>query len=436
MCTRKSAWFSGFDLAIVLLFVAAAPVPAQWVSFSDQTATRLQLSSVPNDDAEEKEIEIGDLNRDGRVDMVVARKAPNYSYGPRTHVLLLKESGRFVDRTSQYAPHFLSTPTDARDIVVADLNGDNWLDVVIANTFGQQPRFYWNLGRRADGTWAGLYDTTQWSFPVLALNSCGVAAGDVDRDGDLDLYFSNYVLPPLASVRDTLLINVGQGQFQDQTTTRLGSYANSYNGTHAEIRDMNGDGAPDIVKESATEPIFPWNKAGVFLLYNNGSGVFNTTPFQPLAVIGTQGFQCPYMFTIGRLNADLLPDIYVVDDAQDRVLLATGVGAGRVSYSYANPTPSPRTVDWGGNVHMADIDNDGDLDVGVASTDFEDTAPCDNVMPFALLRNFLGSLTDPYTSPKNVHMPAHDVAFLDVNGDGKLDIFMGVCHGYKVFIRN
>ena len=64
----------------------------------------------------------------------------------------MNQGGVLVDQTSLLAPGFLAQPTDARDVIIGDFTGDGWEDVVIANTFTQQPKFYTTRGRTPWGS--------------------------------------------------------------------------------------------------------------------------------------------------------------------------------------------------------------------------------------------------------------------------------------------
>ena len=44
-----------------------------------------------------------------------------------------------------------------------------------------------------------------------------------------------------------------------------------------------------------------------------------------------------------------------------------------------------------------------------------------------------GVLTDPWGADQNFHVRPHDFEFVDVDRDGCLDLFMGLCTGYAVF---
>ena len=48
------------------------------------------------------------------------------------------------------------------------------------------------------------------------------------------------------------------------------------------------------------------------------------------------------------------------------------------------------------------------------------------------------SAVDPWpaTDNQNFHEPrVHDFAFIDINGDGCFDLFLGLCSGYQVLIN-
>jgi hypothetical protein len=152
------------------------------VKFADETAARLVAAAgVGAADPDEKAFAWGDVDHDGDVDLVVARKQPFTTTGKRRNVLLLNESGVLVDRTAQYAAQsdvpldlgFL-TPTNDRDILLADLDRDGWLDAVTAATESDgdpqhiaYPRVYVNRGEDAGG-WRGFRHEAARIPPMLS----------------------------------------------------------------------------------------------------------------------------------------------------------------------------------------------------------------------------------------------------------------------------
>ncbi|MCH8033030.1 MAG: VCBS repeat-containing protein [Bacteroidetes bacterium] len=422
-------------LSVIIVFLMSQSTIAQWINLEDQTADRLKLSSIQKFDGEEKDIAIGDLNRDGWMDIVVVRKNPFSNQGPRADLLLLNDRGKLVDSTLHYAPEFISNPSDARDVLIIDIDGDNWDDVIVCNTFAQQPILYHNLGNDESGEWLGLQDETASRFPLITVNPlqfCAVWGGDITGNGAPDIYFSNY--NPSGLCFDVLLINDGTGNFTDETINRLGTLRNSAFGTSVEIHDVDNDGDNDIVKISTLFDVPPWNAIGVFILFNEGTGTFSNWQ----KIFGNS----PYMFTIGDLTNDLKKDVYTVDDQQDYVNIATNLWPDSlIDFNTSTLSNSPRTTGFGGNVKMVDIDNDGDLDVGVASVDV-DFPPCETggLRKFTLLRNqdiASGTLMDPWGTTSNPwNLSSYDFAFLDINRDGNMDIFLGLCTSYAIFMQD
>lgn len=403
-----------------------------WVEWNDESLT--WLSGIANN-SHEKDIAVSDLNNDGWTDVIVVQKAPFSNPGPRQDLLLMNNGSALADQTATYAPGFLSNPSDARDVFIGDFDDDGWDDVVIANTFGDQPIFYHNLGDDVNGNWLGLADESAARFPlplnIPFLQFCAVWAGDIDDNGSLDIYFSNYGQNQGQGVsEDVLLINNGNGYFTDETDARMGNLRNSAFGTSVEIVDMDGDDDLDIVKISTLFGVSPWNDNAVLLLFNDGSGNFSN--WQNLTPSGA-----PYMFTIGDFNENGLKDLYVVDDNSD-YLLSVNSAIPDLSISFSTQiSPDPRTVFFGGNCKLADLDKDGDLDVGIAGADV-DIPPCQitGIRQFTMDRNNNGTLTAPYGAvnyPWNVS--AYDFAFLDLDNDCFPDLFLGLCDGFQVFIN-
>ena len=408
------------------------PARGSWIDYTDDSSIRLTITSVPQTDIDEKDVVVGDLDNDGWDDVVVVRKEGFMATGARADLLLMNEQGTLVDRTEAFAPGFAAAPTIARDAVIADFDGDGWDDLVIASTFGDQPRYYRNLGKNG-GTWLGLANESAARLPALDVGSiqyCGVSVGDVNGDGAPDLYFANYVMD--GATKDVLLINDGNGNFTDEGDDRLGELINSTFGVQATIIDIDKDGDQDIVKLSAKHATQPWGDDGIFILYNNGSGQFTDWSTVPSDLA--------YMFGIGDFDEDGRYDVYVVDDRADYVNRSTGVTANsNISFSQT-VTPWARTAGNGGNLHMGDLDGDGDIDLGVADVD-SSFPPCEteagSLRSFVLLENkddATGDFIDPFGAadkPWNVNM--FDFAFMDINKDGNLDIFTAECSGYRVF---
>jgi len=274
------------------------------------------------------------------------------------------------------------------------------------------------------------------AISIPTLQFCALWAGDLTGDGAPEIYFSNY--DPGGLAFDVLLINNGSGVFTDETVARMGDLRNSAFGTSGEIHDLDGDGDNDIVKISTLFDVPPWNDIGVFVLFNDGSGFFSNWMKPPSGAA--------YMFTVGDLDEDAngLPDIYVVDDNQDYVDLAQSATPDvSIQYTQNTLTNSPRTTGFGGNVKFGDLDLDGDLDLAIADVDV-DIPPCESGggsnRKFTMLQNegdATGTLSDPWGVQDNPwNVSTFDLALLDVDIDTDLDLLLGVCSGYMVFVQD
>lgn len=409
---------------------------AQWLDWIDITETNLTLSSVANSDDEEKDMEPADLNNDGYTDIIVARKNPFSSSNvpPKSDLLLMNLEGELVDQTALYASGFIDNPTHARDVYIEDLDGDGWKDVIFANTFEQLPSYYRNLGNDEDGNWLGLVEETASRFPTTLDDPpliCAVKGGDIDDDGDLDLYFVNYKQGNGAA-KDFIYINDGNGNFTEEAEGRLGELRNSAFGTEGELKDMDNDGDLDIIKVSTLFGVPPWNSSGVFILYNNGDGTFENWQN-----ISSGVAPAPYMIEIEDFNQDGKLDLYIITDNPDVVLTADQLTPD-INITYTSQiVNTPSVNSFGGNLHTADFDLDGDLDIAVADVDV-DIPPCNSGRRFALLRNDDGFFSDPYAG---VELPdwatnTYDFSIFDLNNDDLPDFILGKCEGYSVYLSD
>jgi hypothetical protein len=129
----------------------------------------------------------------------------------------------------------------ALGVATADFNDDGWPDIYVAND--GQPNQLWINAH--DGTFrnTGLLSGTALSVEGEAKASMGVDAGDVDNDGDEDLFITE-----LTGQGADLYVNDGSGLFTDQSVrSRLRFATLPFTGFGTAWFDYDNDGWLDIL---------------------------------------------------------------------------------------------------------------------------------------------------------------------------------------------
>lgn len=265
-------------------------------------------------------IALGDVNKDGAVDLYVSNYIRNEyvegetifnkSYGAYSNMLLNNGDNTFKDITKSsglYQQHntFLS--------VFVDLNNDGHSDLVIAHDTGRV-HIYKNNG---DTTFTEKENPTVFSYPM------GIAVSDVNNDGLMDLYFSNVgnTLPEKlvrGDIRDNqefntdyiLLENKGNFVFEDTAQKRnAGTYGFGWG---VVSYDFNNDTLSDylISQNYARFPgiqlldLYPGN-----LLQQYDDGTFK--PVEKVANIENKNFGLTPVVT--DFNKDGKPDVVLAN---------------------------------------------------------------------------------------------------------------------------
>jgi len=232
---------------------------------------------------------------------------------------------------------FVDPHVHARGLASADLNGDGWVDVLVATRSGV--RVYQNLGGRFQATVTAQEQTK--GMDVFA-----VAAADFDADGDVDIYLTthfgpDYILYSPLSAEATLV------ELPTLFEHRGLTYAPGF-------YDFNQDGYLDIVNGkwligdlSTADPL------PTMLYISNGKRgwvVANLGNETPETIGETQAM------LVSDINGDGMPDVLTGNDYAPSDLIAIS----GLKNAFERITESTMSHD------SADIDNDGDLDVYTA----------------------------------------------------------------------
>lgn len=201
---------------------------------------------------------IYDLNGDAR---------PEIAFATHNNVLVNQGGGNLLPQSLVLRPR---PKTHAG--LFADLTGDGKTDYIVADLTG-----LWLF--RGDGTLPFSEPPLQvWQAPDEYLNPFVLTAGDVDQDGDNDLFLGQYKLPYLEGQMPTpyweandgfpsfLLLNDGKGIFTDATATSGLSSKHRRRLYASSLVDLDADHDLDLILVS--------DFAGIDLFLNNGQGKF------------------------------------------------------------------------------------------------------------------------------------------------------------------
>ena len=307
-----------------------------------------------------------DYDNDGDQDILVLRGAWLEDDGKIRNSLLQNDgNGHFVDVSTAAGVATPESPTQAA--VWADFDNDGWLDLFIGNesraelsddgTGNFPSQLFHNQG---DGTFKDVAN----SAGVTNDRYCkGVAAGDYDNDGDIDVYVSN-------RGPNRLYRNNGDLTFTD-VAVETGVMEPVQQSFASWFFDYDNDGHLDLfvaayqaTNEDVAAGYFELPHRGVApCLYRNlGNGQFEDVAQQ----VGLDRAYLPMGANFGDIDNDGFLDIYLTTGRPDFAALMPNVmfrndGAQQfVDVTFAGGFGH---LQKGHGIAFADIDNDGDQDI-------------------------------------------------------------------------
>ena len=249
---------------------------------------------------------------------------------------------------------------------LADVNNDGWTDVFLTSNLGAN-KLYLNRGDwqfEDVSVGAGIELADKWST--------GVVMVDVNADGWLDIYVCNAGFRIGSDQHNSLFLNNQDGTFRE-AAAEFGLDDAGYT-THAAFFDYDGDGDLDAyllnnsfipvntLNESGNRELYAedWRvkdflKGGGDKLLRNDDGKFVDVSEEAGIYGSLIGFGLGV--TVGDVNGDMLPDIYVSNDFFERDYLYINRGDGTFAEEIQSYLPHLSLASMG--TDMADINNDG-----------------------------------------------------------------------------
>ena len=257
-------------------------------------------------------VAIGDINNDGLSDVYFTSNLGG------NKLYLNKGNFKFEDISKKAGIE--GTKTWSTGVVMVDINADGFLDIYVCNAGNsmgdlQQNELFINNGDNTFTEKAAEYNLADTGITTHA------AFFDYDKDGDLDVYILNNSFIPVSSL----------------------NYSNK-----RDLRDKDWDVA-EILKGGGDKLMR--NDNGKFVDVSKEAGIYGSLIGFGLGV------------TVGDVNGDLYPDIYISNDFYERDYLYINNKNGTFTEQIQGWTSHISQSSMGAD--MADVNNDGKADIFV-----------------------------------------------------------------------
>ncbi len=379
-----------------------------------------------------------DVDGDGDSDLVAMRVfSPPTVPGTPTRLRVLRNTnGTFTDATDAVLGNV--TMIHPRFNFVGDFNRDGRPDLLIIGQGTDTPPFPGEqaklLIRTADGR---LADETATRLPQRSSFTHGLGVGDIDGDGDLDIYMGNI---NGGDTSPRFYINNGAGVFTEATgrlPTDVESRQKLFHSAH--LADVNGDGRPDLILGAANGTIT--NEC----LLNDGSGTFvrNARFALPPKLFSPDA--ATVWISSADLNGDGASDLLLATTGgtsllpDGRTIPGYGIAGLQLLLNRGDGTFYDTTTDsgftwnsderWVVSLDLVDFDGDGRPDIS-ASVALDQGSRS---------RLFLNRGAGRFTDASEAFAAARFSAFViarDVDGDGRVDLVSGSSNGDFALARS
>lgn len=282
----------------------------------------------------------------------------------------------------------------AQGVAVGDVDGDGDLDLLTANSGGGTVSIRLN-GGDALGSNTGLFSGNQ--EVAVGSNPTAVVLGDVDGDGDLDLLAVN-----TSSATVSVRLNSGLGVFSGSQNVAVGN-----NPLGVAVGDMDGDGDLDLATANTAS-----NTISVRLNGGDATGS-NTGQFSGSQEVPVSS--SPFGLSLGDVDADGDLDLLAASGSSTvSVRLNGGDASGSNSGLFSgNQSVAVGSLPLG--VALGDVNGDGHPDLLTANY---------TGGTVSVRLNQGGSSTGQFSGSQEVAVgnAPRGLALGDVDGDGDLDL--------------
>ena len=352
--------------------------------------------AVPEERDSGSIVAVADFDRDGDLDLFVggASIPGAYPRAGQSH-LLINNGGHFTDRIDTYAPGLgqIGMVTSA---LWSDANDDGWLDLLVTLHWDSIKFFLNQHGRLEDRTRAaGLSDLRGWWN--------GIAAGDIDGDGDMDYVASNFGLNTRYTATSSSPALLFYGAFDETGVNHL---------------------------------IEAYYEHGVLLPVRGKTCITAAIPSLGAKFMTFDGYARAALADI--FTPELLDRAqrFAVNSLESVVLLNDGAGHFK---SQSLPRLAQAAPSFG--LALTDVDGDGRTDLFLAQNFFSpqpESGRMDGGLSLLLKGNGDGTFAPVCPRESGLRVPgdAKGLAVTDLNGDGWPDFVVGMNNAEPLAFEN
>jgi signal transduction histidine kinase len=373
------------------------------------------LNKIPDSDPEDL---TGIMVSDGEI--WITGKKGTMLYSGRRHFPPVTESDLGFTKSKIYT--YGGEADDEYGVAIADFNNDGKQDIYTVCIYNPN-RLYINYLKPGDSSRSGDHfheeamkrGASGISGDIMAGASSelqlGVTAGDIDNDGDQDLYICSL------NSRNKLLLNDGKGFFRDVSSRENRACADLKRSNTAAFADVDNDGDLDLFVTS--------EQASNKLYLNDGAGQF-TDVTSAAGLESNRGGMCA---SFADINLDGLPDLCVSSwFAPDRLFLnETRNGKVRFRDITAYTDLARQEPGRSNAVVFADVNNDGLPDLYIARRN------ATNKLYLNTGHGIFRDATHQYFGDKSYL--SNGAVFADFDLDGYLDLYLTNV-GENIYFRN